>query len=394
MHAIAATIPVDVAVRLGQRRRRHRLRRHQERQERQERDDRASKHRRVIALRLVRAFDFDFELPAASIAQAPLDRRDDARLYVLPRQSGAAEHRHVRDLPSLLPAGALVVVNDTRVLRARLAATKPTGGAVELLLVEPTDHGSWRCLGGASKPIRPGPLTLAGAGGDIPGAEVLAVDGKWLDVRFGGDVLAYAEAHGDVPLPPYIKRPAPVAADGERYQTIFARTPGAVAAPTAGLHFTPELLAALEARGIRRATITLHVGPGTFAPLGDGLLDGETLHAERYEISDATARAVAETRAAGKPIVAVGTTVVRTLEAAAARDGVVAAGQGSTAIFIRPGHAFRAVDGMLTNFHLPRSSLVILVAAFAGRQPILDAYADAVARGYRFYSYGDAMLLT
>lgn len=341
----------------------------------------------------VRASDFDFELPAANIAQAPLPRRDDARLYVLDRQSGAVEHRHVRDLPSLLPPGALVVVNDTRVIKARLAATKPTGGAVELLLVEPIGD-YWRCLGGASKPIRPGPLTLVGADADtVPRAEVLAVDGKYVDVRFAGDILAYAERNGAVPLPPYIKRAEPDDADHDRYQTVFARQPGAVAAPTAGLHFTPELLAALEARGIGRATITLHVGPGTFAPLGDGELDRETLHAERYEIPDATARAIADARAAQRPVVAVGTTVVRTLEAAAAGDGVVRAGQGTTSIFIRPGHAFSAVDIMLTNFHLPRSSLVILVAAFAGRERVLGAYRDAVARGYRFYSYGDAMLL-
>ena len=338
----------------------------------------------------MRASDFDFDLPAANIAQAPLARRDEARLYVLDRQSGAVEHRSVRELPSLLPAGALVVVNDTRVIKARLSATKPTGGAVELLLVEPLAAPNvWRCIGGASKPIRLGPLTLAGGGE----AEVLAVDGKYVDVRFASEVLAYAESHGAVPLPPYIKRAHPDDADRDRYQTVFARAPGAVAAPTAGLHFTPELLGALEARGIRRATITLHVGPGTFAPLGDGELDTETLHAERYEIPEATARAIAETRAAGKPVVAVGTTVVRTLEAAAAGDGVVHAGQGTTSIFIRPGHAFRAVDVMLTNFHLPRSSLVILVAAFAGRERVLAAYADAVARGYRFYSYGDAMLI-
>jgi S-adenosylmethionine:tRNA ribosyltransferase-isomerase len=338
----------------------------------------------------VRASDFDFELPASNIAQAPLERRHDARLYVLDRETGAAEHRHVRDLPSLLPPGALIVVNDTRVIKARLAAHKPTGGAVELLLVEPlAAAGVWRCIGGASKPIRPGPLTLAGG----TAAEVLAVAGKYVDVQFDGDVLAYAEQHGAVPLPPYIKREHPDDADRDRYQTVFARAPGAVAAPTAGLHFTPELLAALATRGIRHATITLHVGPGTFAPLGDGDIATETLHAERYEISDATARVIAETRAAGKPVVAVGTTVVRTLEAAAAADGVVHAGQGSTSIFIRPGHAFRAVDLMLTNFHLPRSSLVILVAAFVGRERILDAYKDAVARGYRFYSYGDAMLL-
>ena len=340
----------------------------------------------------MRASDFDFPLPTANIAQAPLSRRDEARLYVLDRGTGAVEHRQVRELPSLLPAGALLVVNDTRVIKARLSAGKPTGGKVELLLVEPLDAaGGWRCLGGASKPIRLGPLVLAGAG--APSAEVVAVDGRYVDVRFGGDILAYAEAHGDVPLPPYIKRAQPDASDGERYQTVFARSPGAVAAPTAGLHFTPELLAALEAAGIHRATVTLHVGPGTFAPLGDGELAAETLHAERWEIPEATARAIAETRAARKPVVAVGTTVVRTLEAAAAGDGVVRAGQGSTSIFIRPGHRFRAVDVMLTNFHLPKSSLVILVSAFAGRERILAAYDDAVARGYRFYSYGDAMLL-
>lgn len=340
----------------------------------------------------MRAADFDFELPADRIAQAPLDRRDDARLYVLARAGGAADHRHVRELPALLPPGALVVVNDTRVIKARLSAKKPTGGAAELLLVEPLDDaGRWRCLGGASKPLRPGPVTLAGGG--APSAEILAVDGKYVEVRFGGDILDYAERHGAVPLPPYIKRAAPDAADGDRYQTLFARAPGAVAAPTAGLHFTPELVAALDAHGIRRATVTLHVGPGTFAPLGDGELEAETLHAERYAISDATAQAIAETRARKKPVVAVGTTVVRTLEAAAAADGIVRAGQGSTSIFIRPGHRFRAVDIMLTNFHLPRSSLIILVAAFAGRDRVLGAYADAVARGYRFYSYGDAMLL-
>ncbi len=341
----------------------------------------------------MRASDFDFDLPADRIAQAPLARRDDARLYVLDRRSGAVEHRLVRELPSLLPAGALVVANDTRVIKARLHATKPTGGRVELLLVEPRpEPGVWRCLGGASKPIRPGALVLDGNAR----AEVLAVDGKYVDVRFDGDALAYAEAHGEVPLPPYIKRAEPDRADDERYQTVFARAPGAVAAPTAGLHFTPELLAALSARGVGRATVTLHVGPGTFAPLGDGDLATEALHAERYEVPAATARAIAETRAAQKPVVAVGTTVVRTLEAAALADGSVHAGAGTTSIFIRPGHVFRAVDVMLTNFHLPRSSLIVLVAAFLGsdgRKRVLDAYRDAVARGYRFYSYGDAMLI-
>lgn len=336
------------------------------------------------------ASDFDFALPQASIAQAPLARRDEARLYVLDRQSGAAEHCQVRDLPSLLPPGALVVVNDTRVIPARLRATKPTGGKVELLLCEPLSDGVWRCLGGASKPIRLGPLRLDGDG--APDAEVLAVDGEYVEVRFGGDLRDYVSRHGEVPLPPYIKRDAPEPADRERYQTVFARVPGAVAAPTAGLHFTAELLAALEARGLRGATITLHVGPGTFSPLRADDLEGQTLHAERYDVPAETARAIAETRAAGHPVVAVGTTVVRTLEAAAAEEGV-RAGEGTTSIFIRPGHRFRVVDMMLTNFHLPKSSLIILVAAFAGKERVLAAYRDAVARGYRFYSYGDAMLI-
>jgi S-adenosylmethionine:tRNA ribosyltransferase-isomerase len=342
----------------------------------------------------VRASEFDFTLPVEQIAQQPLSRRDDARLYVLDRQSGQAAHHHVRDLPSLLPSGALVVVNDTRVIRARLHATKPTGGRVELLLIESATllgPDVWRCLGGASKPIRLGPLTLDGDA--PPGAEVLRVAGEHVDVRFTGDLDAYLARHGEVPLPPYIKREQPDARDVERYQTVFARVPGAVAAPTAGLHFTPELLATLEARAVRHSTITLHVGPGTFAPLRSDELEGQALHAERYAVPDATASAIAAARAADKPVVAVGTTVVRTLESAANADGTVRAGAGTTSIFIKPGHRFAAVDVMLTNFHLPRSSLVILVAAFAGRERILGAYDDAIKRGYRFYSYGDAMLI-
>jgi S-adenosylmethionine:tRNA ribosyltransferase-isomerase len=341
----------------------------------------------------MRASDFDFHLPPERIAQAPLSRRDDARLYVLDRK-GAAEHYHVRDLPSLLPAGALVVVNDTRVIAARLGATKPTGGRVELLLVEPLDAATttWRCIGGASKPIRLGPLALAG-GLD---AEVIAVRGEYVDVRFLADAAAFdawLAAHGEVPLPPYIRRAVPDPTDRERYQTMYARVPGAVAAPTAGLHFTPELDHALGARGIERATVTLHVGPGTFAPLRADELESQTLHQERYQVLPATADAVSAARRAGRPVVAVGTTVVRTLEAVARDDGTIAAGDGVTDIFIRPGHRFRAVDMMLTNFHLPKSSLVILVAALAGKERILAAYEDAIARGYRFYSYGDAMLI-
>jgi S-adenosylmethionine:tRNA ribosyltransferase-isomerase len=341
----------------------------------------------------LRASDFDFHLPTERIAQAPLAQRDEARLYVLDLQGGHA-HRHVRDLPSLLPDGALVVVNDTRVIPARLHATKATGGRVELLLVEPLPtvaEGVWRCIGGASKPIRPGPLTLEGD--HPPSVEILSVDGAYVQARFTGDLDGYLERHGEVPLPPYIKRDTPQAADKQRYQTMFARTPGAVAAPTAGLHFTPALIAALEARGIERATVTLHVGPGTFAPLRSDDLAGQSLHPERYDVPVLTAEAVGRARAAGRAIVAVGTTVVRTLEAAAIDDRSLRAGAGITDIFIQPGYRFRLIDMMLTNFHLPKSSLLMLVAALAGTERVLAAYADAVAHDYRFYSYGDAMLI-
>ena len=347
----------------------------------------------------VLASEFDYALPPEQIAQAPLARRDDARLLVLDRATGARQHRQIRELPSLLPDGTLLVVNDTRVIPARLFARKPTGGRVELLLVEPLPGARpgterWRCIGGASKPIRLGPLTLEGV--DPPPVEVLAVDGEYVDVAFTVEppgLIAHLPRLGELPLPPYIRRPAPDPADAERYQTVFAAHPGAVAAPTAGLHFTPELLASLDAHGIERATVTLHVGPGTFAPLRSDDVTHHVLHAERYVVPDATAQAIARARKERRPVFAVGTTVVRTLETAG-ESGEVRPGAGSTRLFIKPGHVFRAVDGMLTNFHLPRSTLLMLVAALAGKSQILAAYADAVAAGYRFFSYGDAMLIT
>jgi S-adenosylmethionine:tRNA ribosyltransferase-isomerase len=350
------------------------------------------------------ASDFDFVLPPEQIAQAPLPRRDEARLYVLDR-AGGAQHRQVRDLPDLLaelsPERALLVVNDTKVLPARLRGKKPTGGRFELLLVEPlaSDDGlsHWRALGGASKPIRPGPLALDGAG--APACAVIENAGEYLEIVLDvppAGVERVLQRIGEVPLPPYIHRekgtPAPVD-DVQRYQTVFARAPGAVAAPTAGLHFTPELLATLEARGIERATVTLHVGPGTFAPLRSDDVDGAVLHAERYEVPESTADAIARARAEKRPVVAVGTTVVRTLETVASEDGTVRAQTGSTQLFVKPGHRFRAVDAMVTNFHLPKSTLLMLVCAFAGQERVLAAYRDAVERGYRFYSYGDAMLI-
>ncbi|MSP60468.1 MAG: tRNA preQ1(34) S-adenosylmethionine ribosyltransferase-isomerase QueA [Myxococcales bacterium] len=358
----------------------------------------------------MRASDFDYQLPDERIAQAPADQRDGARLFVLPRAGGEATHARVSDLPGLLPVGALLVVNDTRVFPARLRGKKATGGRVELLLLRLLRRGdgdggawdeAWTCLGGSSKGLKPG-QGIALDGETPPTATVEAVNGAEVEVSFrarpGGDrgMLEVAERLGEVPLPPYILRPeAPGAGDRERYQTVFARVPGAAAAPTAGLHFTPRLLAALAARGIGHAAITLHVGLGTFAPLRSDDLDGVTeLHAERYAIPGATVNAIAAARAAGRKVIAVGTTTVRALESASREeDGQPREGEGESRLFIRPGHRFRVVDGLITNFHLPRSTLLMLVAAFAGRERVLEAYREAVARDYRFYSYGDAMLI-
>jgi S-adenosylmethionine:tRNA ribosyltransferase-isomerase len=336
--------------------------------------------------------DFDFALPPERIAQEPLSERDAARLLVLERASGARSHRTVRELPALLRAGDLVVVNATRVEAARLRGRKASGGAVEALLLEPgAAPGRWRALVRA-RGLRAGAKLAFERGAARLEAEVSGVepDGSaWLDFAPGADPHALGEA----PLPPYIRREAPRAEDEARYQTVYARVPGAVAAPTAGLHLTHALLAALRGAGIGVAELVLHVGAGTFRPLREEDVAAGRLHAERFELPEATAAAVAETRARGGRVVAVGTTTTRVLEAQAEGDGRVAPGRGRTALFVRPGHRFRVVDALLTNFHLPRSSLLLLVAAFAGREAVLDAYRDAIARGYRFYSYGDAMLV-
>jgi S-adenosylmethionine:tRNA ribosyltransferase-isomerase len=328
----------------------------------------------------VRLGDFDYELPAELIAQAPAERRDASRLLVVGGGDTAIAHRQFTDLPDLLPEGALLVVNDARVLPARLHTTKPTGGAIEVFLVEPTDEpGVWECL--VRGKVAPGvPLTLKN-GQTIS----LTAPGR---VQIGDLDL---EAAGEIPLPPYIDR-APRPEDRERYQTIFARTPGAVAAPTAGLHFTDEILARLSARGIERRTVTLFVGPGTFAPIKEDDVDKHVMHAERYAIPDETALAHEKARAERRPIVAVGTTVVRALESAF--DGArVKPGAGETRLFIRPGYTFRTIDRLVTNFHMPRSTLLLLVCAFAGRERLLAAYREAVRERYRFFSYGDACLL-
>jgi S-adenosylmethionine:tRNA ribosyltransferase-isomerase len=340
----------------------------------------------------MRIEDFDYPLPEALVAQEPVEPRDASRLLVVPRE-GPAEHLVFRELADRLRPDDLLVLNDTRVLPARLVGTKATGGRCELLLVEPLDPAEvrWRAMGQSSKPLRAGARVAFG----VLAAEIEAAEGEgFFTVRFdrGGDALRAAlEREGRLPLPPYIRR-APTEADRERYQTVVAREPGSAAAPTAGLHFTDDLLARIAERGVERAHVTLHVGPGTFLPVRGGDLDRHVMHEERYEIPPGTAAAVAACRARGGRVVAVGTTVVRTLESAWEGTGL-RTGPGRTRIFIRPGHSFRAVDALVTNLHLPRSTLLVLVCAFRGRERVLAAYAEAVERGYRFFSYGDAMLL-
>ena len=337
--------------------------------------------------------DFDYALPEELIAQEPVTPRDASRLLVLP-PDGPPEHRAFAELDRLLSPGDLLVFNDTKVVPARLVGRKGSGGKVELLLCEPLEGGTgrrWRAMGQASKPIREG-AALAFEG---LSARVLAAEGEGFYVveldREGAALEAALARAGRIPLPPYIRR-EPGELDRGRYQTIWARAPGSAAAPTAGLHFTEPLLARLAARGVSSAGVTLHVGPGTFLPVRGESIDDHRMHPERYEVSEETAGQVAACRARGGRVVAVGTTSVRTLESAF--DGTrVAPGPGRTALFVRPGHVFRVVDALVTNFHLPRSTLLMLVSAFGGTERVLGAYRDAVAHRYRFFSYGDAMLV-
>jgi S-adenosylmethionine:tRNA ribosyltransferase-isomerase len=331
--------------------------------------------------------DFHFELPESLIAQRPLPDRGAARLLAVDGATGQRRDLGVRDLPALLAPGDLLVCNNTQVVPARLAARKPTGGAVEILLERAVDDRCAWVQMRASKPLRPG-LRLEAAGGVL---EILEREGDLYRVSFPMPPLEYCERHGAVPLPPYIQR-APDAADRERYQSLFAREPGAVAAPTASLHFDAALLAALQSRGIERAEVTLHVGAGTFQPVRVDDLDRHELHAERVSVPATTLAACQAARQRGARVVAVGTTVVRALETAAAAGG--AGFRGDTRLFIRPGYRFAAVDALLTNFHLPESTLLMLVAAFAGHATVMAAYRHAVEQRYRFFSYGDAMFLT
>jgi S-adenosylmethionine:tRNA ribosyltransferase-isomerase len=344
--------------------------------------------------------DFNFDLPDELIAQhaAP---RGESRLLVLDRATGARRHTTIADLPSILVPGDVLVVNNTRVIAARLLGHRvPSGGAVECLLLGSPPAGEPRLADALVHPgqkLKPGSLVrFEGPEGVLMG-EVIArhFHGRRtirLWAESGGDVDALIDALGHVPLPPYIKRDD-TSADRERYQTVYARERGSVAAPTAGLHFTPQLLAALEDRGIERAEVTLHVGYGTFKPVRVARVEDHVVDPEHYEVSEHAASAIARAKQEGRRVIAVGTTTTRALEDAAMRAGDVAAGTGTASLFIYPDYRFRAIDGLLTNFHLPSSSLLMLVAAFAGREKILAAYREAVEMRYRFYSYGDAMLI-
>lgn len=338
--------------------------------------------------------DYEYPLPPDQIAQAPAPERDGARLLVLDRATGERRHESIRALPSCLRTGDLLVRNATRVLPARLRGRKTTGGAAEALILAPVAPGTgrFRALVRTRGRLRAGLAIRFERAGETRDAEIVDVapHGEVV-LAFGAGTDPYVV--GEMPLPPYIRRDAPREVDVERYQTVFARVPGSVAAPTAGLHLSERVLASLRGAGVGCAEVVLHVGPGTFRPLRDEDLRCGRLHAEPYDLPQATADAVAATRAAGGRVVAVGTTSARVLESCATDAGRVEPGGGSTRLFLRPGSRFRVVDALLTNFHLPRSSLLLLVAAFTGREPLLLAYAEAVREGYRFYSYGDAMLV-
>ena len=337
--------------------------------------------------------DLDYELPPELIAQHPPARREDSRLLVVERASGALHDDGFARIGRWLGPRDALAINETRVIAARLDTLRKSGGRVELLLVRPESDGAWRVLARPAKKAPPGE-TLTTADGCLV-LEVTAAGGEGERVVrvIRGDLRAALAEHGDVPLPPYIHR-APAPEDRERYQTVFARVDGAVAAPTAGLHFTPGLLAALEQAGVAVARVLLHVGPGTFRPISADDPREHRMDEEWFEVGEPAARALRDARARGGRIVAVGTTVARALESACdANGGALAAASGWTRKFILPPYRFQAVDALLTNFHLPRTTLLLLVAAFAGEEATRRAYAHAVAARYRFYSYGDAMLL-
>ncbi|HET7631921.1 MAG TPA: tRNA preQ1(34) S-adenosylmethionine ribosyltransferase-isomerase QueA [Gemmatimonadaceae bacterium] len=335
---------------------------------------------------------FDFHLPPDRIASVPVEPRDAARLMVVDRATGTISHRVFADLETLIPAGDVLVLNRSRVLRARLLGTRDSGARAEVLLLKPLTANEWEAMVSPGAKLKPGRRVHVAPGFDVEIAMVTVRGTRTVRLITDDTPETAIERHGHVPLPPYIDRPDEPA-DRERYQTVYAQEPGSVAAPTAGLHFTQRLLDALTARGVKRAEVLLHVGAGTFKPVEVEDPAQHDMHEEWYSVDEATAATVNAARTAGARTWAVGTTAVRTLESAAAPDGTLQVGSGDTNIFIRPPYRFRAVDRLITNFHLPRSTLIMLVAAFAGYDLTMHAYQEAVARGYRFYSYGDAMAI-
>jgi S-adenosylmethionine:tRNA ribosyltransferase-isomerase len=340
-----------------------------------------------------RPSDFEYDLPADRIAQEPLPDRAASRLLVLDRGTGAITHRHFADIVELIPPGDVLVLNTSRVIAARLHGKREAGGVAEILLVRALPDETWLAMGHPGGKLKPGRQVRFGEGDSV--VEVVEVlSGGIRKVRFVGALDAWATIakYGEVPLPPYIHRP-PTAADRERYQTVYATHDGSVAAPTAGLHFTPNLLDRVKRKGVSIAALDLHVGPGTFKPVEVDDLGAHVMHPEAYAIPEETAAIITDMKGVGRGVWGVGTTVVRALESAADERRQVRPGPAETSLFIHPPYAFKVVDHLVTNFHLPRSTLLMLVCAFGGYERVMEAYQEALREGYRFYSYGDAMAI-
>ena len=335
--------------------------------------------------------DFYFDLPEELIAQTPLERRDASRLLVLNKKTGELEHRHFYDLPEYLHEGDCLVMNDSRVLPARLLGCRSSGGSVELVLLRDLGEGKWECLSRPGRKTKPG-TELSFGDGELTATVLAVTEGgnRIVQFHYEGIFLEVLERLGKMPLPPYIKAELN---DAERYQTVYSREVGSAAAPTAGLHFTQELLQKLADKGVRLCYVTLHVGLGTFRPVKEEEIEDHPMHAEFCMIPEETARIVNETKKNGGRVIAVGTTSCRTLESFASADGALSPSSGWTDIFIYPGYTFKCIDALITNFHLPESTLIMLVSALAGRETILHAYETAVKERYRFFSFGDAMLI-
>jgi len=335
--------------------------------------------------------DFYFDLPEELIAQTPLERRDSSRLLLLDKDTGEIAHRHFYELPDFLREGDCLVLNDSRVLPARLIGRRSSGGSVELVLLRDLGEGRWECLSRPGRKTKPGTELIFGEGELTAVVESVAEGGnRIVKFRYEGIFLEVLERLGKMPLPPYIREELQ---DSERYQTVYSKEIGSAAAPTAGLHFTPELLEKIAAKGVKICYVTLHVGLGTFRPVKEDEIEEHLMHSEFCIVPEETAQAVTEAKQNHRRVIAVGTTSCRTLESFTAEDGTLAATSGWTNIFIYPGYRFKCIDALVTNFHLPESTLIMLVSALAGRENILNAYKIAVEQRYRFFSFGDAMFI-